>query len=193
MVKRNTSTSAKTVVFALALLIGPAVSSAYAVTIRDLVALSKEGVSDAVLIALIETDGSRFLMTADDVRSVRAQGLSDAVIVAMIRTRPILPPKEPAVVPAAPAPIAQPEPVVAPPAPQPVIVQAPPVNVTQTVTQKVELPDDRPRRVEQIPVYVPVYVAVPTRPVEVKKEEPVYWGWGGQRRPDAWKEPVIIK
>jgi len=193
MVKGNTSTSAKTVVFALALLIGPAVSSAYAVTIRDLVALSKEGVSDAVLIALIETDGSRFLMTADEVRSVRAQGLSDAVIVAMIRTRPILPPKEPAVVPAAPVPIAQPEPVVAPPAPQPVIVQAPPVNVTQTVTQKVELPDDRPRRVEQIPVYVPVYVAVPTRPVEVKKEEPVYWGWGGQRRPDAWKEPVIIK
>jgi hypothetical protein len=185
-------TYTKSVVFALALLVGPAVSSAYAVTIRDLVALTKEGVSDAVLIALIETDGSRFQMTADEVRSVRAQGLSDAVIVAMIRTRPILPPKEPAVIPAAPAPVAPPEPI-APPAPQPVIVQAPPVNVTQTVTQKVEVPYERPRRVEQVPVYVPVYVAVPTRPVEVKKEEPVYWGWGGKRRPDAWAEPVIIK
>jgi hypothetical protein len=184
------STYAKTVVFALALLIGPAVSSAYAITIRDLVALSKEGVSDAVLIALIETDGSRFLMTPEDVRSVRAQGLSDAVIVAMIRTRPILPPKEPAVVPAAPAPVPQPETIA--PAPQPVVVQAPPVNVTQTVTQKVEV-SDRPRYVEQVPVYVPVYVAVPARPVEVKKEEPVYWGWGGKRRPDAWPEPVIIK
>jgi hypothetical protein len=190
---RLTSTYTKTVVFALALLIGPAVSSAYAITIRDLVALSKEGVSDAVLIALIETDGSRFQITADDVRSVRAQGLSDAVIVAMIRTRPILPPKEPAAVPAAPAPVPPPEPIAPPAPPQPVIVQAPPVNVTQTVTQRVEVPYERPRQVEQVPVYVPVYVPVPTRPVEVKKEEPVYWGWGGKRRPDAWPEPVIIK
>jgi len=43
------------------------------------------------------------------------------------------------------------------------------------------------------PVYVPIYVAVPTNPVDVKKDEPVYWGWGGKRRPDAWKEPIVIK
>lgn len=190
-------TYTKTVVFALALLIGPAVGRAYAVTIRDLVALSKEGVSDAVLVALIETDGSRFQLTPDDVRDVRAQGLSDAVIVAMIRTRPIVAPARdaaasaPVPAPAA-APAPQPQPEVIARAPEPVIVQAPPVTVTQTVTQRVEVPYERPR-VEQVPVYVPVYVAVPTRPVEVKKEEPVYWGWGGQRRPDAWKEPVIIK
>jgi hypothetical protein len=187
-------TYTKIVVFALALLIGPAVGSAYAVTIRDLVALSKEGVSDGVLIALIETDGSRFQMTPDDVRSVRAQGLSDTVIIAMIRTRPISSPaRDTSAAPVAPAPAPQPEPVFAPRAPEPVIIQAPPVNVTQTVTQRVEVPYERPRVVEQVPVYVPVYVAVPTRPVEVKKEEPVYWGWGGKRRPDAWPEPVIIK
>jgi hypothetical protein len=184
-------TYTKIVVFALATLIGPAVSSAYAVTIRDLVALSKEGVSDAVLVALIETDGSRFQMTPDDVRAVRAQGLSDTVIVAMIRTRPIVPPVKTAAPAPAPPPMPQPQPEIAP-APEPVIIQAPPVTVTQTVTQKVDVPYER-QRVEQVPVYVPVYVAVPTRPVEVKKEEPVYWGWGGQRRPDAWKEPVIIK
>lgn len=188
-------TYTKIVVFTAALLVlllGPAVGNAYAVTVRDLVALSKEGVSDAVLIALIETDGSRFEMTPDLVRAVRAQGLSDTVIIAMIRTRPILPPvKEPAVAPHAPSPVPQPE--AEPPAPQPVIIQAPPVNVTQTVTQRVEVPYERPREIEHVPVYVPVYVAVPTRPAEVKKEEPVYWGWGGQRRPDAWKEPVIIK
>ena len=185
-------TYTKTVVFSLAVLMGPAVGSAYAVTIRDLVALSKEGVSDAVLIALIETDGSRFKMTPDDVRSVRAQGLSDAVIVAMIRTRPAAAPvRDDAAVPAAPAP--PPELIILPRAPEPVIVQAPPVTVTQTVTQRVEVPRERSRVVEQIPVYVPVYVAVPARPVEVKKEEPVYWGWGGKRRPDAWAEPVIIK
>lgn len=186
-------TQTKTLVLALAVLIGPAVGRAYAVTIRDLVELSKEGVSDAVLIALIETDGSRFKMSADDIRAVRAQGLSDAVVVAMLRTRPATAPiRDDAapMIPAAPAP----EPVIAPGEPERVIaqvVQAPPVTVTQTATQKVEV-HERPR-VEQVPVYVPVYVAVPTRPVETKKEEPVYWGWGGKRRPDAWAEPVIIK
>ncbi len=184
-------TYTKTVVFTLAVLMGPAVGRAYAVTIRDLVELSKEGVSDAVLIALIETDGSRFKMTLADIRSVRAQGLSDVVIVAMIRTRVVATPLRDAATDAlAPTPEAQP--VVAPREPERVVVQAPPVTVTQTVTQRVEVSRER-SLVEQVPVYFPVYVAVPTRPVEIKKEEPVYWGWGGQRRPDAWKEPVIIK
>lgn len=171
------------IVFTLAVLIGPAVGRAYAVTIRDLVELSKEGVSDAVLIALIETDGSRFRMTPADVRAVRAEGLSDAVIVAMIRTRPsTAPPRD--------GNVDSLEPV---PQPAPVVVETPappPVVVTQTVVQEVTV--ERPRYSE--PVYYPVYVAVPTKPrEEPKKEEPVYWGWGGQRRPDAWKEPVIIK
>ncbi len=182
-------TYSQTVVFALALLIGPAVANAYAVTIRDLVALSKEGVSDAILVALIETDGSRFKLTPDDIRSAKAQGLSDLVIVAMIRTRAASAPLRDAVVdsmPAAPEP--DPEPAVAPR----IIVQAPPVTVSQTVTQRVEVQRER-SRVQQVPVYVPVYVPVPVRPVEVKKAEPVYWGWGGKRRPDAWAEPVIIK
>jgi hypothetical protein len=176
----------------LGMLVGPAVSRAYAVSIRDLVELSKEGVSDAVLIALIETDGSRFKMSPDDIRSVRAQGLSDAVIVAMIRTRPASAPlrdgaaESPDPVPVAEATVAPPQP------PAPVVLQAPPVTVTQTVTQRVEVPREH-TRVEQVPVYVPVYVAAPRRPVEEKKEEPVYWGWGGKRRPDAWPEPVIIK
>ena len=182
-------TYAKVIVFALAVLVGPAVSKAYAVSIRDLIELSKEGVSDAVLIALIETDGSRFRMTPDDIRSVRAQGLSDLVIVAMIRTRPSsAPPRDGAVETIggleAPAPV---ERVV-----ERVVERAsPPVVVQQTVVQKVTV--ERPRR-DPDPVYVPVYVPVAVRPVEEKKkEEPVYWGWGGQRRPDAWKEPVIIK
>ena len=170
----------KTVVFTLAVLIGPAVGNAYAVTVRDLIELSKEGVSDAILIALIETDGSRFKMTPDDIRSVRAQGLSDAVVVAMIRTRPLSAPLRDGAV----------DPL--PPAQEPIVITtpaSPPVVVHQTVVQEVTV--ERPRYSE--PVYYPVYVAVPAKPVEVKKEEPVYWGWGGKRRPDAWPEPVIIK
>lgn len=173
-------TYTKTVMLTLAVLVGPLVGNAYAVTIRDLVELSREGVSDAILIALIETDGSRFTMTADDIRSVRAQGLSDAVVVAMIRTRPIATPVRDGVVDSL------------PPAPERIVITTPappPVVVQQTVVQEVTV--ERSRYSE--PVYYPVYVAVPTKAVEVKKAEPVYWGWGGKRRPDAWPEPVIIK
>lgn len=168
---------------AVVLLIAGSASRAFAVSIRDLVALANEGVSDTVLVALIETDGSRFSLGVEDIRSLRAQGVSDQVITAMLRTarptrdnpRPVaeIPalPQEALVVPSAPA-----------PAPAPVIVK-------QSVVQHV----DAPARYSE-PVYVPypVYVA-PVRPVEVKKEEPVYWGWGGQRRPDAWKEPEPAK
>lgn len=163
---------ARSLIVALFLLLGPAVSQAFAVSIRDLVELNRAGLSDAVLVALIETDGSRFTLSADDIRNLKDQGLSDAVIVAMIRTRTrgaggaggagdSQTPDEPAVV------------------------------VHQTVVQNVEV--QAPRHEYEQPVYVPVYVAVPAKPVEVKKEEPVYWGWGGKRRPDAWKEPVVIK
>jgi hypothetical protein len=147
------------------------------------VSLAREGVSDPVLVALIETDGSRFTLNADDIRDLRAQGLSDTVIVAMIRSaRPARDnPRPVREQPAAPAPDDYaPAP---PPAPAPVVV-----NQSQTVTQRVEV-----TREVETPVYVPVYVPIPARPVEVKKEEPVYWGWGGQRRPDAWKEPVVVK
>ena len=161
-------------------LLGPAVSRAFAVTIRDLVALSREGVTDPVLVALIETDGSRFVLTADDIRDLRQQGLSDTVIVAMIRTA-----RTPVVQPAAPVALEPAAETIAAPQPAPIVVN-------QNVVQKVEVQAPR-RQVDYSPVYVPVYVPVPTKPVEVKKEEPVYWGWGGQRRPDAWKEPVIIK
>lgn len=181
----------KIVVLTLTVLMGPAIGKAYAVTIRDLVELSKEGVSDAVLVALIETDGSRFRLTPDDIRSVRAQGLSDAVIVAMIRTRPAAAPSRDGVVAEMPAEPAEPAPLpvaIAPVAPAPVVVQTPPVTVSQTVVQRVEVERSRP---QPEAVYVPVYVPVRVKPVEEKKPEPVYWGWGGKRRPDAWKEPVI--
>jgi hypothetical protein len=176
-----------TAVFVGLVTLGPAASQAFAVSVRDLIELTREGVTDAVLVALIETDGSRFTLNADAIRDLRNQGLSDTVIVAMIRTaRPAR--DNPHPVKAAP-------PVETDDRESPVASPARtesrrPVVVEQHVTQQVEV---RTTREVERPVYVPVYVAVPTRPVEVKKEEPVYWGWGGKRRPDAWPEPVIIK
>ncbi len=175
------------------LFLGPAASRAFAVSVKDLIALSHEGLSDAVLVALIETDGSRFTLNADDIRSLKAQGLSDTVLVAMIKTgRPARDAARPA--PERPSALAPNEPNDEPNqeqiyTPSPTQRQPPPVVVQQTVTQKVDVQAPRHQVEYAQPVYVPVYVAVPTKPVEVKKEEPVYWGWGGKRRPDAWKEP----
>jgi hypothetical protein len=182
----RTPTKIVVAVAALMLVAGPAVGRAYAVSIRDLVELSKEGVSDEILVALIETDGSRFVLSVADIRSLRAQGLSDGVIVAMLRTRPLTGPPRDGVADALPPP--------EPPAPKTIVIHEPappPVVVTQTVTQYVEAPRHRE---PPAAVYVPVYVPVPrVAPKPEKEPEPVYWGWGGKRRPDAWKEPVVIK
>lgn len=163
---------------AVLLLLGVA-SQASAVTARDLVMLSQAGLSDEVLVALIESDGSKFTLTADDILDLRRQGLSEQVIVAMLRTSRVAP--EPAAARDGPGPpldalqpqAVQPEAA----APQPVVV-----NVTQQVEQRVEM---APERVETI--YVPVAVPVVTHPIPKRPPpEPVYWGWGGKRRPDTW-------
>jgi hypothetical protein len=77
----------------------------------------------------------------------------------------------------------------------------------QTRVVVVEDRDDEPRprareeRVREVPVAVPVYVPVPAsrsrervdrddhtrRPDPPKRAEPVYWGFDGKLRPDAWK------
>ena len=173
--------ASRSLIIALLLLLGPAVSQAFAVSVRDLVELNRAGLSDAVLVALIETDGSRFTLNADDIRNLKSQGLSDTVIVAMItagRAGSARRTDRAGEEPARAQPVAE-------------AIATPPVVVNQTVTQKVDV--QAPRHADVEPVYVPVYVAVPVKPVEVKKAEPVYWGWGGKRRPDAWKEPIIIK
>src|SRR5580765_1336702 len=71
---------------AVLLLLGPAVGTALAVTTTQLVELMKAGLSDDVLIALIETDGSTFQLSATDILALHKAGLSNAVILAMQKT-----------------------------------------------------------------------------------------------------------
>ena len=184
-------------------------ASASAATIQDLIKLKAAGLSDDILIALIESDGSVFQLKADDVISLRKQGLSEKVIMAMLATtfkRPVS---------SAPAPPPVPTPAHAPvtvnigdappqapqaygepeqeriatqvnvPLPTPPVV----INVTQRVEQRVEPQSDR----TSLPMYstypyysyigAPVFVS-PIAPVA----PPVYWGFGGQRRPGTWKD-----
>lgn len=135
---------------------------AQAVTLRDLIDLSRAGLSDDILIALVEAEKSEFRLDAVDVRQLKEQGLSDRLLVHLLQT-PAL--REEAARNAA---------VAYGPAPAPARTHEPEVVVID--------------RVETIavPVYIPVAVVEP-RPQRPAK--PVYWGYGGKRRPDTWRDP----
>jgi hypothetical protein len=170
---------------------------AEAVTIRDLIELSKAGLSDEVLIALIDVDQRVFTLDTATLKQLKQAGVSDTVIVALIRTARPRPEPAPA---AAPVPEPrQPEVIVVDhhdPAPAPAAAPAP----------------------YPVPVAVPVYVPVPTRrsigrentvttvlptdqglvkarvpvPANCVKAEPVYWGFGGKLRPGSWEPPPTV-
>jgi hypothetical protein len=68
-----------------ALLVAGTPRTALAVSTRDLIELSKAGLGDAVLVALIEADGTIFNLDAPKILELRAAGVSEAVITAMLR------------------------------------------------------------------------------------------------------------
>jgi hypothetical protein len=171
-------------------------ASADALTVRDVVELSKAGLSEQVLLALIEVDHSVFAIDTATLKQLKQAGVTDAVIVAMIRsgreTALVAPP-----VPIAPEPPPQAE-------PQVVVVDHHDVQPAQPVYYPV-------------PVYVPVAsgaingrhgrgqtvtttistdqgivkarVPVPSNCV---KAQPVYWGFGGKLRPGSWEPPPTV-
>ena len=58
---------------------------AHAVSMADIEQLARAGLSDEVLIALIQTDNTVFPLDAERILELRAVGVSEAVIVAMLR------------------------------------------------------------------------------------------------------------
>ena len=142
---------------------------AHAVSLHDLIDLSRAGLSDDILIALVESERSVFHLTAEDLKQLKAQGLSDRLLLHLLQT-PAL--REEAARVAAferrlEAASQTPPPAAAPPsAAEPEVVV---IDRVETIA---------------VPVYVPVFVH-PEPPAQ--PAEPVYWGWGGKRRPDSWK------
>ena len=160
---------------------------AEAVTSRDIIDLARAGLGEVVLLALVEVDGGVFTIDKATLTELKAAGVSERVIEAMIRSgrsRPVdVPP---------PATAVDPEPL-----PPQIIV----IDHERPVVQQFVMP---------VPVYVPVATrsrgrhhfaqqpidayrgfGVPLHtvqpPLQPKRVEPVYWGWGGKLRPDAWK------
>lgn len=183
--------SALAVVTALALSAG----SAQAVTLRDVIELTKAGLSDHVLLALIEVDRSVFAIDAAAVQQLKAAGVSEAVMVALIKSGRTSPPAEP-------------EPARQLSAPEPEVIVIDHHDHPMPAPAPIAVP---------YPVAVPVYVGVPARwprgddtitttfeteagvlrarvplPSNCVKAEPVYWGFGGKLRPDSWQPPPTV-
>ncbi len=68
----------------LALALLPVAASA--VTVDEIVYLSKAGVSESVILALIDRDKTVFTVSPDQVLSLKRDGVSDAVVLAMLKS-----------------------------------------------------------------------------------------------------------
>jgi|KBSMisStandDraft_5_1062788.scaffolds.fasta_scaffold186671_2 hypothetical protein len=190
----------KRLVIAIVLLVGSA-SVAQAVTLKDLIDLKKAGLSDAVLLALIDSDGTVFKLTATEVRTLRDAGFSDKLIISILGTsakgREEIDAQAAAVQDLWAAQAALPpqplvEPVPGYPEHLPVVLVETPtfatypwysyplVGSTYGNVRATTQPGDFMFRGQS--QYRP---PEPARPQQL----PTYWGFGGQRRPDTWQAP----
>jgi hypothetical protein len=163
------------IVFVLLTVMAGSAARAEAVTVRDVIELSKAGLSEPVLLALIDVDRSVFSIDTETLKQLRAGGVSDAVIVAMIHSGRDQPPLQEAA----------PEP---PPLPPPVPI-AVPYLIAVPVTRHNVL---RPHAATRAANPASRQTAAPVR-ANCVVTPPVYWGFGGKLRPDSWQPTPVCK
>ncbi len=180
--------------FALLFALFAAPVAAQTLTTKEIVELTKAGLGEEVLLALIEVHRSVFPIDRETLKMLKAAGVGDNVVVAMIRSG-----RDPSPAPPPPPPAPTPSVIVdrGDGTPELIIKDRAPEQTRVVVVEDREEPRLERRaaaeeRVREVPVAVPVYVPVPTRrhvqrPDPPKAPEPVYWGFGGKLRPDAWK------
>ncbi len=160
-------------------------AAASALTVRDVVELTRAGLGEETLLALIEVDPSVFPIDAASLKALKAAGVTERVIIAMIRSG-----RAPASDQAAPQVSSDDFRLSNAPGPTVVVIE-----------RQIDHPAPAPQ-VRDVQVPVPIYIPVvrhhrddhvggserddPRRPKE-KAAEPVYWGFGGKLRPDAWQ------
>jgi hypothetical protein len=178
-------------------------SRADALTLRDVIELTRAGLGEEVLLALIEVDRSVFPIDAATIKELKANGVSERVITAMVRSGREVPPPEP-IVTEAPQPVApQPQVVIIdhrdPPEVHEVVREvrvAVPVYIPVATTRSVHTRADH--GANGIPISSDRWIAehMPQQQQPVHRKEPEYWGFGGKLRPDAWKpvpDPSVKK
>ena len=83
-------------------------ATASAVTASEIVSLTKAGVSEPIILALIERDKTIFSIVPDQLIALQKEGVSDVVILAMLKSGREEPPAQAAPAPPTPAPEYQP-------------------------------------------------------------------------------------
>lgn len=116
------------------------VARAEALTVRDIIELSKTGLGDEILIALIEVERRVFPIDAATLKLLKDSRVSDRVIIAMVRSGRLPEPEPPRSV------VEQTEAPTAPP-PQVVVIEREPAVREVREVREVVVP---------VPVYVPV-------------------------------------
>lgn len=124
-------------VFALALLCLPV--TAHAVTVRDIIELTKAGLPDEIITALIDADRTMFTLDAGQIVELKRAGVTPVVLLKMVRSRREFEP---------------------PPADEPVAADPMP-PVTQPEPPQVVVIGAQPSPPPPPEVIVPYYVTVP--------------------------------
>jgi hypothetical protein len=176
---------------------------AEALSVRDVIELSKAGLGESVLLALIEVDRSIFAIDTATLKQLKEAGVSDAVIVAMIRSGRPAPAPDLADAPD-PSPVPQPQPMPEPqvvvidhhdaPAPAPVYY---PVAVPVYVPLATGLFDGRRGRDNVVRATLStdqgIVKANLPLPANCVRADPVFWGFGGKLRPGSWEPaPTVV-
>jgi hypothetical protein len=157
-------------VLALGLLCLPA--TAHAVTVRDIIELTKAGLSDEIITALIDADRTMFTLDAGQIVQLKRAGVTPAVLLKMVRSRREFEPP-PADAPDLTQPVTQPDP------PQVVVIGAqpsppPPPEVIIPYYVTVPIWGTHPR-------HSPVVPAAPFMPADA--------GGFGRFINDGWRGP----
>jgi len=170
---------------------------AEALTTRDIIELSRAGLGEEVLLALIDVNGGIYAIDPVTLKALKDARVSERVILALVRSgreRPDVPQPLPAVEP----------PVVQAPPPQVVVIEHHAPDVREVlVPVYVAVPSGRHHRVHRADhhvrpatesTFIPFQSGMPAvRPPVQHPKEPVYWGFGGKLRPDAWGQPQKTK
>jgi hypothetical protein len=152
----------------------PATSSA--VTIDEVVALSKSGVSEQVIVAVIERDQTLFTLSPALIMKLQRDGLSDQILLALIKSgRPNEPP--PPASPVAPA---------AAPAPPPPVIAV--VGHGPQMPNTPELDSMAADATEALPLPVPPPVFVPIPIIVPVLQANAHAGRRSRQRPEQYLE-----
>jgi hypothetical protein len=180
--------------------LGVTARRAQAITLTEIMELTRAGLNDEILLALIEVDQRVFAIDPGTLKTLKDAGVSPRVIVAIVKSGRTPQPRPDPIPTIPPIPAINDVQPPDPPDPQVVVSERPVVHEVQVA---VPVPvyvavggRSRSRHREQ-PYIVPptafvpfgsiVVAQAPARPGPPKRAEPVYWGWGGKLRPDAWQ------